>query len=176
MKIKTETVHKLTITDIPSLDPIAVYMEDVGKGQGKIIITCFNESWSYYWGAMGENTLGKFFANCDTSYIALKLSPNLNSTIDDPENIVDHAKRHVIELRRNDDLDKKNARILYEKADSLYDLWDEFGGHGGETYRDTMSDIFGDEWYDCIPQKPNPKYEYLCRIINTVKEALKEHQ
>jgi hypothetical protein len=35
-----------------------------------------------------------------------------------------------------------------------------------------MNQIFGDEWWCEIPQKPNPKYEYLLRILRAVKAGL----
>jgi hypothetical protein len=37
-----------------------------------------------------------------------------------------------------------------------------------------MSDIFGEEWWYGLPTIPNPKYTYLCKILTTVKTALKE--
>ncbi|MCB1949212.1 hypothetical protein, partial [Nitrosomonas sp.] len=58
------------------------------------------------------------------------------------------------------------ARTLYEDAD--------FFEHGGaEENYPLMRAIFGDNWmYEETPTKPNPKYEYLCRIVDAVKAAL----
>jgi hypothetical protein len=36
-----------------------------------------------------------------------------------------------------------------------------------------MYDVFGDEWWYDFPKKPNPKYEYISKIVDIVKEALK---
>jgi len=36
---------------------------------------------------------------------------------------------------------------------------------------DVFREVFGDDWYDNLPKKTNPDYLYLCRIIDTVKEA-----
>jgi len=33
-------------------------------------------------------------------------------------------------------------------------------------------DVDGDEWWYSLPQKKNPSYEYLTRIVDTIKEAL----
>ena len=38
-----------------------------------------------------------------------------------------------------------------------------------------MQKIFGDEWWYSLPTKPNPSYQYLLRIIDTVQSALREH-
>ena len=38
--------------------------------------------------------------------------------------------------------------------------------------QNTMNELMGDEWWYRLPQKPNPDYVYLCRIIRTVQEAL----
>ncbi|MTI15209.1 hypothetical protein [Sansalvadorimonas verongulae] len=36
-----------------------------------------------------------------------------------------------------------------------------------------MQDIFGDQWWYSIPEKPNSRYQYLCRVILTVQAGLK---
>lgn len=64
MKIESTTVKKLVITGVPSLDAIAVYLEDQGPGRGKATITCFNKCWSYFWGAMGECKIREFLLGC----------------------------------------------------------------------------------------------------------------
>lgn len=171
MNLRTETVQKLVITDVPSLDPIAVYLEDFGKGQGKITITCFNDCWSYYWGAMGERSLREFFTKCDIHYLSEKLGNGLSSKIDDPDNIYEAAKKNICERRKQDDLSKKKARELFDGAVCLLNV--ELSTMSNDC-RDVLYEIFGDEWYDCLPKKPNPKWEYLCRIIEVVKEALRE--
>ncbi len=171
MKIRTEVVQKLVITDVPSLDPVAVYLENMNEGYGKLTITCFNDCWSYGWGAMGSNSLRTFLLTCDTHYLAGKLGNGLSSKIDDPDNIYEEAKKEICERRKQDDLTKKKARELFDEASCLQNV--ELNTMSDDC-RDAMYEIFGDEWYDCLPQKPNPKWEYLCRVIEVVKEALKE--
>ncbi len=58
MKITTSTVTKLVITDAPALDPVHAYLEDIGPGQGSLIVRCFDRAWYAYWGAMGDNKDG----------------------------------------------------------------------------------------------------------------------
>ena len=175
MQITTETVQKLIITDVPNLDPVAVYLEDQGAERGKVTITCFNDSWSYFWGSMGKgNDIRKFFLSCDEHYLARKFDSNIDDTVDDPGKLVEVAKKEIIKDRRDERHTKGKAREMYDDADDLYDLWHEFNGQGGETYRDRMYEIFGEEFWYSIPKMPNYKYEYLCRIINTVKAALQQ--
>jgi len=174
MKIEESLVRKIVISDIKFLDPISLYLEDYGAGRGKITITCFNDSWSNYWGAMGEYTISQFVTKCDNHYLFQKFSPNVSSNIDDPSGLEEFAKKHILEHRREDSISKEEARKLYDKCYELNEEYDIKNLDSG-TYADIMYDIFGEEWYDYpIPKKPNAKYEYFCRILNVVKEALKE--
>ena len=69
MKITETQVTKLQISDIKHLDPVNVLLEDFGPGQGKITIECFGKAWTSYWNAMWkENTIDKFFCDCDNEY------------------------------------------------------------------------------------------------------------
>ena len=171
MKIATETVQKLIITGVQSLDPIAVYLEDQGPECGKVTITCFNDSWSYFWGAMGKgNTIRSFLLKCDEHYLAGKFAPGLDAEEVHLEGIVEHTRKEILAQRRRDDMPKSEARKFWDEADELDGAVDSralFDRHG-----EIMFEVFGDEWWYCLPQRPNHKYEYLCRIINTVKEAL----
>lgn len=177
MKITKQLVEKIIISSVPDLDPIAIYFEDFNPGQGKATITCFNESWSYCWGAMGEKqTIKSFLLKCDQHYLCGKFAPFLNDRIDDPGKLEAEAKKRIIEDRLEGLHTEEKARELYDQASHLQDLYQEFNGSGGETYTDLMYDIFGDEFWHNVPKKTNPKYEYLCRIINTIKEALRQKE
>jgi hypothetical protein len=160
-------VQRITITDVPSLDPVAVYLEDCGAGRGKVTITCFNESWSYFWGSIGADSIRVFLVGCSNDYLAGKFSPGLDHTVDDLDKLVEHARKHICKMRRGNDFSKETARELFDLADQHLDDVSEFY----DNERDLMYRIFGDEWYE-IPKQPNHKYEYLCRILDTVKEAL----
>jgi hypothetical protein len=55
--MKTQTVTDTTVivlTDVPSLDPIRVFLTHHSERQGSITITCFGEAWSAYWGGNGQ--------------------------------------------------------------------------------------------------------------------------
>lgn len=169
MKVETSQVTKLLIRDVKNLDVIAVYLEDFTPGVGKATITCANDSWSYGWSAMGERSIREFLIKCDTPYLANKFGPDVPRTQDNPSGLPDEARKHVLEKRMEDRITRATARDLYDRAYYLSDM-----DPNSNDYADLMYDIFGDEWWDNVPSEPNHHYLYLCRIIDTVKEALKE--
>jgi len=169
MNIQKSEVTKIIITGVENLDPVAVYLEDHGNASGKIIITCYGASWTHYWSHMGEgNTLIDFFCSCDEHYIAKKLAPGIETSITNYSALIDHAKRDVFTERRMGEISK-------EKARELFNLIESFGNDGEYLFndRDSMYEIFGDEYWYGLPTEPNHEYQYICRIINTVKDALK---
>lgn len=172
MKIETSTVKKVIISDVPHLDPITVFLEDLGPRKGKGTITCYNESWTSYWGGMGDRTIAEFIVSCDEDYLAKNFGGRIDHNLIDLDGLADVARKEIMKDRRAHDLDKDRARELFEMADDLEGIEHDctlFDVHGA-----TMQEIFGDEWWYGLPQIPNPKYTYLCRIINTVKEALRQ--
>lgn len=169
MVLKESTITKLTISDLPNLDPINVFFEDYGPQRGKVTIEVCGDSWSYFWGAMGEGyNIKSFFLKAGTDYLVGKLKIGLKSTIDDDsqEALVLAAKKEIIKDRRQSILNKEQARMKWGWIDEISD-------YGKEHNADTLYEIFGCDWYMYLPQKPNPKYEYLCRIVNAIKEALR---
>lgn len=166
MEVSYDTVQRLTIRPEKGL-PIWVFLEGCGPERGRLTIICDGDVWSYYWGAMGKSTptLETFLPKCNPDYIAKKLDLQIHKTMDDMDNLVEEARKEVIRRRREGDIDKSEARMLYDEAQTL--------GEGEEGYESIMYDIFGDDWWSCFPQKPNPEYEYLVNIIKMVQEALK---
>ena len=165
MKIENTQVTKLNIIEAPALDPITVILEDYEPGRGKIIIECFGKSWSSYWGAMSGRTISQFFCDCDNDYIAKNLAGGIRGAVTDEEGIPDAAKAHIVKLRKERDFSKDDARDLYDKVDCPFFCY--------KTNPNTMQQIYGDEWWYSLPEKSNHDYEYLCRIINAVRAALK---
>lgn len=169
MNTETSTVTKLRLTDLMSpsphcLDPVTVILEDDKPGKGKIIIECYGESWSSYWGGMGKKHVAEFFCRCDDHYIAKNLS-SLSGGIPDYEKLADVARAQVIQLRRHDDLGHDEARDLFDRCGNL-------GSDKDSLNQTAMHEIFGDDWWHSIPEKTNPDYAYLCRIIGAVREGL----
>jgi len=64
---------RLEVVRIPagkSLDPVTVFLEDLGPGQGGVTVTCYGEAWACTWGAMGELTVREFVVSVDAGYLA----------------------------------------------------------------------------------------------------------
>jgi len=165
MKITETMVKEIHISDVKNLDPITATLKNYGPGQGEINIRCFGKAWTAVWPAMGkENTIETFFIECDNDYLANKLAPGLERDSTDEDGIEKAARIEILRRRRNDEISKEGARELIDELDA---------------YSITMGDhvllykVYGDEWWYCLPKVPNPEYEYLCKIIDTVREGLR---
>jgi len=150
MNITKQEIQKIRIENARSLDPIDVYLEDVGAGQGKITMTCYGESWCAYWGGMGERNIAQFFCSCDEHYIANRMSAISSSMVD------------IDKIR--DDAREIDPLLAYEVPDVI-----------NSNDSDLIVKIYGGNMWDIsLPEKPNPKYQYLCKIILAVQAALKQ--
>lgn len=74
-EIAYQPAQVLTITNpAPNLDPIDVIFLDHSPGRGRIIVRVYSQSWTAWWGAMGEHhTVRTFFMSCDCHYLAWNL-------------------------------------------------------------------------------------------------------
>jgi len=162
MDVKSTTVTKLTVTGIQNLDPVNVFVEEYSPTSGKIGLECFGDAYSYYWGSIGNRSIMEFFCSCNNHYLSGKFAPQLNSRVPDQNALEDHAKAYISERRRENELTKDEARRLFDKTP--YAEIDDYDG---------MFEIYGGDFWDALPQMPNHKWEYLCRIIEAAKEAVK---
>jgi hypothetical protein len=185
MKIERSTVTKVKIFDAPRLDPITVFLEDLEPRRGRITITCWDQSWTASWGGMGDHTVAEFFCSCSEGYLAGNLASSLDANITDSEAIEEGCKREIIMNRRGrwvpSFTDPTKRRRVFRDTISqgeARELWEEVEGadfgEDGWSESDLMQRVFGEEWWYRLPTKPNPKYEYLCRIISAVKGALEQ--
>lgn len=170
MEIETSTVKKLVISDVPGLDPITVFLEDLEPRKGKATITCYKESWTAYWGNMGDMTIAEFILSCNEHYLANNLAERVSHSVIDLDGLADDARKQVIKDRRAKDLDMDRARELFDMAENLENI--EHESTISDVYGPTLQEIYGDDWWYGLPQIPNPEYTYICRVINTIKEAL----
>lgn len=167
MKIVKSIVEKMVITDIMGLDPLNVFVEDYRPKYGKVTIECFGDCWSYSWGGLPETeTMAQFFIRADVHYLGNKLRGEMKETIEDEDGLEKALKLEIIRQRRESAFTAAWARDLWESAEHVEDT----------EKSKTCYEIFGDDWWHAIPTKVNPHYEYLCRIINVVKDALKEQK
>jgi len=162
MQVEKSTTTKLYVTDVSNLDPVTIYLEDNPPHRGKITIECYGKAWSYYWGNIGAKSIMDFFVNCDNHYLSEKFDPHTPRTITDEDTLEKHAKQHILENRKTDYISRTEARDLWDLTDGLC---------ADDNY--ALSRIYGDEWWDCLPQIPNHKIQYLYRILDVCKEAVR---
>ncbi|WP_257292967.1 hypothetical protein [Endozoicomonas sp. ONNA1] len=179
MKIETSQITKIALSELEALDPVTVILEDIGPRQGKINIECYGQAWSSYWGGMGDRTIAEFFCSCDEHYLAKNLSSVRSHIIDYDaiggmiqKEIKDQIKS-VIQDRREQFTTEEEAREKYDQLnDSLLllpSINDEFELRENQ---ELLDQIYGEEWWHSLPEKANPDYEYLCRIIKAVQSGL----
>lgn len=73
MRIEPQVATVVRIYDLPKLDPVFVVFQDIGPGVGRLLIECYGDAWSGYWGAMGERSIYSFLQSCSADYIAGKM-------------------------------------------------------------------------------------------------------
>ena len=169
MKVTETYVRRLEISGVEGLDPIRVVLEDIGPGQGRINIECWGESWANYWGGMGNSDLAEFFSSCSVQYLAGKMS-SIPQMVFDPEGLIASLNQEVIRDRRKGFISQKEARKSYERITDLDPLPSTVDGLW--YMANTMQEILGDEWWYRLPEKANPDYVYLTKILKAVQEAL----
>jgi hypothetical protein len=166
MKVERSQVTKLVITGAPSLDPITVFLEDMPIWRGKVIIECYGKSWSAYWGNMGS-TLMQFFCACNPGYITGKLT-EAPARVYDPEGMANMLKKEVLRLRRAHDLTKGEA------YDMMYEIETMDLEHPFHVRSNLLTQLLGDDWQCALPEKDNPDWVYLERIVKAVQSALRQ--
>lgn len=165
-ELQTRTIEISDIQESHRLDPVRVILHDTAPRQGRVIIECYGESWSAFWGGMGDRKVADFFTSCDNHYLAKKLS-SISSEIEDKSSFSEVIKTRIIELRKEREISKEDAREYWEKSEEINE------DTNLQFYSEMLSEVIGDDWWYAIPSKPNPDYLYLCRIIDVVKEVLR---
>ncbi|EPL8344137.1 hypothetical protein J3U92_10285 [Proteus mirabilis] len=173
MKIEQSQVTKLVITDVERHDPIHVYLEDYGDNQnGRVTISEWGNSWSCFWGSMGSSLI-EFIRRINNHYWIGKLDSNLISELEaDNDANAEYAKKQVIKLRKDDEIDKYEAREYWDLivlSDNVKDdCCNSFIGS-------KLLGLFGDDpWDENWPTIPNPQYLRMESRLNAVREALKQ--
>lgn len=174
MKIKQSEITQLVITDVPSLDPVKVMIENIQPGVGNITITCFGKSWTSFWGAMSGMTIQDFFLSCNNPYLINCLDRGISSTIEGEDNDanIEFVKGEICKLRREHEITAYEAREYWDEAEGSDNVKDKCCNW---QYGSALRTLLGDDpWYRNWPTVPNPDYEYLKRIVQAVREALQE--
>lgn len=171
MNITKSNVTKLVLSDLPNLDPIALYLEDYGKGAGKVIITCYSDSRTNFWSHMGEgNTLSSFMQSASVQYLADKFGGGMKKDEYDLELTIAFAKQEIIRRRKEGDIDPEMARDVWDDLRHETSLDNDMHFNSDLWYK-----IFGDEFWHGFQTRPTDDYLYLCRILEQVKLGLAQH-
>lgn len=178
MKIEQSTAIKLRITEVESLDPITIFLEDYEIGKGKIVIECYGKSWSSYWGAMSGQTIAQFFCSCNHSYLISNLCGVISSTEPDYDAFLPVVRNRVLCWRRDGFIGKRLARTLYDIEE-----WENYAPeHPYDDYKCPefvdKNDKFEFECLDLcslnVPTKMTANYSYMVRIVKAVQVALRK--
>jgi hypothetical protein len=94
-------VTVLRIDRSERLDPITVFLEDMGNGRGRMTVCCYAEAWTAYWGAMGT-TLREFIASADAEYVAGNMVSGLASVSKSKRDYVTRIAGAVIAALRGE--------------------------------------------------------------------------
>jgi hypothetical protein len=68
MKLTTTTSKSFSITEVENLDRINVFVTMDGEGSGRIVIHCWDQCWTGYWGAMG-GSMSDFWLRVSAGYL-----------------------------------------------------------------------------------------------------------
>lgn len=173
MQVKRSTVEKIRIDGIEQshrLDPVEVIIENYGEGAGKILISCYGESWTGFWGSMG-GTVEEFFQRVSSDYLIDKLS-DYREMEPDIDADADFLKSLIVKERREGRISTSQAREAFDFV--KYRQVDRNTLNNGYI-PDCLLSIGGmcEPWYLDWPKKTNHKYAYLSRILDVVREVIK---
>jgi len=198
LKVERSTVTKLVITGAPRLDPITVFLEDLGRrdcptesdpnyqtAQGKITISCWDKSWNAYWGGMGPRTVAEFVVKCGWDYVLNCLDRGISSTRFSGDALHAFAKKCIVQRRRQQtgrhdwelgELSKDEARELWQDIDVLRSI-----ESSNECWHQSelLTELFGEEWHyplDGQAVEENHEFTYLRRVVEAVQHALRQEQ
>lgn len=140
-------VRRVTVTDIQTWDNGEWCRLAIEEETGRIWITSSYGDWSFCFTHRGERSIYRFLAGCnDPDYLAGKLM-GARSQVFDIERTVAGIRECILEMRRDGDLEKDEARHEWELADDIAG-WGSFDFWLRETFLD---DAFN---YQCMKLDP----------------------
>lgn len=171
--IEKMDVLSFSITGAERLDPVRVMIENYEPGKGRITVTCYGQAWTGAWFAMGGDSVQEFIKRVSNEYLIGYFDPQLQSIVDDDNDAnLAFVKGEIIKLRREQEIDGNEARSMWDEA---IDADDVKASCCNYLVGDKLLNLLGDDpWYAGWPTVPNPKYQYLDRILNAVRVGLVE--
>lgn len=174
VKASTDSVLKLTIKPANDSDWLQVYLEDFGKSDigrhaGRLVLVVGGEAYTHYWSHM-STPLIEFIQNASCGYLIMKLtSGELNEQIHATgDEMIAELVKEIFEQRRDDGISKEAARELYDDV-QLADWEQPTDEH------ELLEQIYGCDWWECIPKVDNPEYDHLFKVIDLLKQGLAQH-
>lgn len=165
-KYETTTLQTLRIVDAPGLDPIRVVIEDIAPHRGRIIIQCYTDAWTAYFGNMGPETLPRFFAAMSADVLASNLDVGLKDEIWEGEHIKASLVREILKRRRLRQMSKDEAIEWYAEITENHFYDDPHDNH------EIIERVLGQKWWHVLPKAANPRYTYLLKIIVAIQHGL----
>ena len=166
MHLQTTHLTKLTITEVPNLDPVDVIVEDLAPGEGRATIRCHGEVWTYFWGSL-TTPLAEFIGSKDTGYLLGKFTPNMETSEIDRKALTELVRAEIIRRRRCESLVKAQARSLWPADGSLYSASEQ-------DLFEYVCDVFNiDDATYRIPRRSTDRATYVVRVIAAVRDALR---
>lgn len=176
MKITQSIITKLEISDVPGLDPVRAYIDDIEPGHGRLTVECWGSSWSTYFGGLPEGSdLSDFVISHDSHYIANRMMVSGESDYEvDSDAYIAKLRKEVISKRRMHEFSQDEARDAFESIGNM-----EFTENIGQLHAheiQLVEELMGDEWWRALPTRTTARYNYLHRIVEAVQAGLKELQ
>lgn len=172
MKIEDTTTRTIKIWDVENyFDIILVNLSDSYPGAGRLTLTGDSDSWSYYWGGMGEDRdLAQFLLDTNVDYLTMKLGNGIRSRLDRPddEEAIKALQQAICRRRRRGWITAEAARSAFDEIQGCEDVYNRYEwGQDFEAY----ALLDGDDvfWPD---NPPNPAYERLAYAVTKMREAL----
>jgi hypothetical protein len=165
MKITHTKIEKLLVEDVEGLDgAINIILDATGLKRGLATVRYNRYEWSSFWNAMPQDSVIEFFAKAPTDYLVDEMA-QMPSRIDDHRALKARAITALLKLRRAGELLKPVAAEHYALLGQMSNPH-----HCDES----MSMVFGDEWWHCIETMANPQYELAEKVIGLAQAAVRQ--
>lgn len=93
------------------LDPVTIYVEEYSNTASRIIVQCYAQAWTAYWGSHGDRPVEDFIRNAGPEYITDNLRWGNNSLMLKAQE--GHQARYLLRIVK---AMQEHFRLLKEEA------------------------------------------------------------
>lgn len=177
------------------IEGVDIIFNDLGKGEGKIIIAGYNHNYSYTWGAMGDD-LKTFLCRINSSYFADKLLGTRSCYKFDSKKTFANLRKHIREemglpFYKHVEFQKEMREILNdfqneceERGESYfvesfhYSFINKLPFYNIEARSYEQKRVENDfkeicEVWHFIGTRLSYEYQFLCKLHSKIKRAIK---